>query len=274
MSIMVAPRPGLSPLGHGLRMIGNETRKGLQITWANRASLIPQFGFLTVFYWVIQFFVGGGRVLPELAAQTFVGYLAFVVAYVTLLRMAAGVLEEMFTGTLMQSLLSPLRPWVLSTGRLVAALVEGVLTAAVLAVLFLPPLSAHLSFRWEAVVPIVFTLLDAAGFAMFIGGLALIITGIGAVMHVLWSLLIMINGSFMPVYLFPVWLEVVAKLWPTTLGVDATRQVLFGGASLVDLWSDLTLPLVVGHAALMLLLGMATFHIGIRRGMVRGRLGP
>lgn len=65
MSIMVAPRPGLSPLGHGLRMIGNETRKGLQITWANRASLIPQFGFLTVFYWVIQFFVGGGRVLPD-----------------------------------------------------------------------------------------------------------------------------------------------------------------------------------------------------------------
>jgi ABC-2 type transport system permease protein len=274
MTTVVASPSGLGVLSHGLRMLGNETRKGLQITWAHRASLIPQFGFLTVMYWVIQYFVGGGRILPELAAQTFVAYLAFVIAYVTLLRMAAGVLEEVFTGTFMQGLLSPLRPWVLSTGRLVAALVEGLLTAVVLAVLFLPPLSQYLTFRWEAVVPVAFTLADAAGFAMLIGGLALMVNGIGAVIHVLWSLLIMVNGSFIPVNVFPIWLEVIAKLWPTTLGVDATRQVLFDGASLTDLWLDYTLPLAAGHAALMLLLGWVVFHIGIRRGMARGRLGP
>lgn len=268
------PAPGARIWRYGLRTIGNEIHKGLQLTWAHRASLIPQFGFLTVMYWIIQYFVGGGRILPALAAQTFVAYLAFVVAYVTLLRMAAGVLEEVFTGTFMQSLLSPLRPWVLSLGRLAGALVEGVLTAAVLAVIFLPPLAGYLTFRAQALVPIGLTFLDAAGFAMIIGGLALMITGIGAVMHVLWSLLLMVNGSFIPVYVFPVWLEVVAKIWPTTLGVDATRQILFGGASLGDLWANHTLPLVAGHAAAMLLLGIVMFNLGIRRGMARGRLGP
>lgn len=274
MTTAVAAPSGSGLLGHGLRMIGNEVQKGLQVTWAHRATLIPQLAFLTALYWVIQFFVGGGRILPELAAQTLVAYLAFVVAYVTLLRMAGGVLEEVFTGTFMQSLLSPLRPWMLSTGRLTAALVEGLLTAAVVAVLFLPPLSAHIAFRWEAIVPAVFTLVDAAGFAMLIGGLALMVNGIGAIIHVLWTLLLIVNGSYIPVHVFPIWLEVVAKLWPTTLGVDATRQVLFGGASLADLWSDLTLPLMFGHAAGMLLLGWVVFHIGIRRGMTRGRLGP
>jgi len=270
----VALPAGSGQLGHGLRMIGNEVRKVLHLTWANRAALIFQLGFMTVLYWMIQYFVGGGRVVPELAAQTFVAYLAFVVTYVSLLRMASGLLEEVHTGTFMQSLLSPLRPWVLSTGRLVAVVVEGMLVAAVLAVIFLPLLVSHLDFRWQAIVPAVFTLVDAAGFAMLIGGLALFVTGVGAVMHVLWNLLLMLNGSFVPIYVFPAWLEAVAKFWPTALGADATRQILSDGASLTELWSDFTMPLVIGHALLMLLLGWVVFHIGIRRGLKRGRLGP
>jgi ABC-2 type transport system permease protein len=258
----------------GLRMVGNEILKGLQVTWRRRATLVPQIAFVTVLYWTMQYFVGGGRIVPELAAQTLGGYLAFTVTYIALLRMAAGLLEEMFTGTFMQSMLSPLRPWVLTTGRLLAALIEGVLSALVVAVLFVPLLSIDISFRWEVVVPAVLVVVDAAGFALFLGGLALIVNGIGAIIHVLWSMLLLVNGAFVPVDSFPLWLGVIAKIWPTTLAVDVAKKLMFDGASLTGLWSDYTLPLATGHAVLMLLLGWAVFHAAVRRGLKIGRLGP
>lgn len=274
MTALAAPVSRRPRVRHALRMIANDTRKGLQITWSHRATLIPQFGFLTLLYWVIQYFVGGGRIVPQLAAQTIVAYLAFIVAYVALLRMAAGILEEVFSGTFMQSLLSPLRPWVLSLGRLVAAMVEGLITAGVIAVIFVPVVSSSMTFRWQAVITILLTLADAAGFALLIGGLAIAVNSIGAMIHVLWSMLIILNGSYIPVHVMPTWLAAFAKVWPTTLGVDATRQIMFGGASLADLWSSHSLQFAVGHAALMLLLGWVTLNAAIRRGLMRGRLGP
>jgi hypothetical protein len=45
----------------GIRLIGNETIKTLQVMWSHRAMLVPQVGFMAVWFWVIQFFVGGGR---------------------------------------------------------------------------------------------------------------------------------------------------------------------------------------------------------------------
>jgi ABC-2 type transport system permease protein len=180
----------------------------------------------------------------------------------------------MFTGTFMQSLLSPLRPSVLIVGRLVGVLVEGILSAVLVAVLFIPLLGLHIPFRWEVLIPAVLALAEAAGFALFIGGLALIVNSIGAIIHVLWSLLMMVNGSFIPVDAFPVWLGVIAKLWPTTLAVDAAQRLLFDGESLARLWSDYTLQLAFGHAVLMLLLGWAVFRVAVHRGLKIGRLGP
>lgn len=274
MTTTATPPPKVGGAVLGLRMVGNEVRKGLQVSWRHRATIIPQLAFITLLYWSMQYFVGGGRIVQELAAQTIVGYLAFTVTYVALVRMAAGLLEEIFTGTFMQSLLSPLRPSVLTGGRLLGSLAEGVLSAVVVAVLFIPLLGLDVPFRWEAVVPAVLSLAEAAGFALFIGGLALVVNGVGAIVHVLWGLLMMINGAFVPVDSFPVWLEVVAKFWPTTLSVDTTKQILFEGASLADVWSNATLPLAIGHAALMLLLGWAVFQAGVRRGLKIGRLGP
>jgi ABC-2 type transport system permease protein len=257
-----------------LRMLGNEILKGLQVTWHHRATLLPQAAFVTLVYWTMQYFIGGGRFVAELSSQTLLGYLAFAVTYVALVRTAGGLLEEMFTGTFMQSLLSPLRPTVLIIGRLLGVLVEGILSAVLVAVLFIPLLGLDIPFRWEVLIPAILALMEAAGFALFIGGLALIVNSIGAIIHVLWSLLMMINGSFIPVDAFPLWLGVIAKLWPTTLAVDAAQRLLFDGASLASLWSDYTLQLAFGHAVLMVLLGWGVFRVAVRRGLKVGRLGP
>jgi ABC-2 type transport system permease protein len=267
------PSPAL-----GLRMLGNEIDKGLRVMWVHKAPLILQIAYVLAFYWVLQLFVGGGRFVSEVLAMTFVAYLAYIISYIALLRMAGGVLEEMYTGTLEQSLLSPLRPWVASTGRLAAALVEGLITAAIVTAsyltLFLVVLDVELTWRWSASIPLAITVADIAGFALFIGGVALAINSIGAIVHVIQSIIMLLNGAFIPVFVFPAWLALTSKIFvPTALGMDATRKILTGDESLGHVWSDGTLPWALLHAAVLLLLGWTVYQAAIRHGLREGRLG-
>ena len=275
MATASLPRVGV---GTGARMVGNETGKGLRVMWVHKAPLVLQTAYMIAFYWVLQFFVGGGRFVPELLAMTFVAYLAYIVSYIALLRMAGGVLEEMFTGTLEQSLLSPLRPWVASTGRLTAALAEGLITVAIVTafylVLFFLVVDVELTWRTSALVPLAITLTDVGGFALFIGGVALIVNSIGAIIHVIQGIVMLLNGALIPVFVFPTWLELTSKVFvPTTLGMDASRRILTGSETLGHVWSDGTLPWALLHAAVMLFVGWAVYQAAIRRGLREGRLG-
>jgi ABC-2 type transport system permease protein len=264
--------------GQVARMLGNETGKALRVLWVYKGPLVFQLGYMTALYWLVQFFVGGGRVVGGLLAMTLAAFLAYVVSHIASLRMVAGLLEEVYTGTLEQSLLSPLRPWVASTGRLVAALAEGLVVAVVVAAanlaISVPALHLELPFRVSTLVPLAVTLVDVAGFALLFGGLALVVNSIGAVIHVAQSTILMLNGAFVPVVVFPGWLALAAKLLvPTTLGLDATRQILIDGASLGMVWSNGTLPWAVVHAAVLLTVGWTTYQAAIRRGLREGRLG-
>lgn len=271
---VIAPVPtGVFRFLAGMRMLANETLKGLQVMWSHKALIVPQFLLMVAIYWAIQFFLGGGRIVSGLVGLTLVGYWAYVVGYLALLRMAAGVLEERFAGTLEQSLLSPLRPWVLSMGRLGAATVEGALTGLIVTGFTALIFTVHMSFSGGALIPILLTLLDLGGFALLIGGLALVIGSIGSIVHVLQNVILLINGAFIPIYVFPNWLQVVAKIVPSTLGIDATRRMLFANETLGGIWSDGSLPLAIVHAGLMLVLGWIVFQGAIRRGLRDGRLG-
>lgn len=262
--------------GAGLRMLGNETSKGLRVMWVHKAPLVMQLALMAVNYWIIQLFIGGGAFVDDLLAMTFAGYLAYVVSYIALLRMAAGLLEEMFTGTLEQSLLSPLRPWVASIGRLAAAMVESLVTAAVVAVAYLVIFAAmgvEFTAHWSAVIPALVTMADIAGFAMLIGGIALIVNSIGAIVHVIQGFIMFLNGAFIPLFVFPDGLELAAKFVPSALGADATRRLITTNETLGDIWADGTLPWALAHAALLLILGWAVYQAAIRRGLREGRLG-
>jgi ABC-2 type transport system permease protein len=188
-------------------------------------------------------------------ALTLFGFWAYVVGYVALMRMAAGVLEEKFTGTLEQSLLTPLPPTASSLGRLVAVMAEGLLTAVIASAVTVAGFRVSIPFRWEVLIPIVLTLVDLAGFALLIGGLALVVNSIGAIIHAIQGVLMLINRTYIPIYVFPDWLQVVAKFAPSTLGIDVIRRLLFTDASLADVWSAGALPLTMLHAAVMFALG-------------------
>lgn len=263
--------PGVTALA---RMLGNETAKGLRVLWAHRVTLLPQFLMLATMYLLFQLILGGGRLVADLLPATLFAYSLYVVSYIALLKMVAGILEEVNAGTLEQAHLSPLRPWQLAAGRLGAVLVEGLLTALLIGGVFALALDVDLPFRPAALLPLVLTLADIAGFALLITGLALVVSSIGAIIHVINSVMMMINGSVVPIAAFPAELEIIAKVVPTTLGIDATRKVLFESQTLGALWADHSLAWALLHAAVMLLAGWIAYQAAIRRGLRDGRLGP
>lgn len=268
---VASPAPGrMSGLA---RILSNETAKGLRILWSHKVVLLPQLANMAVLYLMFQLVLGGGRLVDELLPVTAVAFSIYVVSYIGLLKMVAGLMEEVNAGTLEQVHLSPLRAWQLSIGRLGAVLAEAVLTAVLLGAGFVFALGIDLPVEPAALVPIALTLADIAGFILLIGGLALVVGSIGAIVHVINNLIMLVNGSVVPITTLPPALETIAKFIPTTLGIDATRKVLFEGQGLAALWADGSLPWALLHAAVMLVAGWSVYQVAIRRGLRDGRLG-
>lgn len=256
------------------RMFANETYKNLLTLWAYRKTLIYELALAAFMYLALQFFIGGGKLVDELIPPTTLAYVTYLFTYYVLLKVVSGLLEEVNTGTFEQIHIGPLPSWALSLSRVGAAMIQGGAVSLVVAVGFIVGLGVEFPLRWQALVPIGLTVLDVVGFALVIGGLALTIASIGAVLHVIQGLVMILNGSLVPVETLPGWLEVVSRLVPGTLGIQATRAVLFQDASLSSAWSGGDLALAAVHAAVMLLLGWAVYQWNIRRGLANGRLGP
>jgi len=255
-------------------ILGNESYKGLLILWSHRVTLVPEIAVVAATYLMLQFLLGGGRLVAALLPVTLLGFLAYALIYLVTLRVSAGILEEMNAGTLEQVHLSPLPAWLLSAGRLGAGLAEGIGITALLAVGAVALLGISYPLRWEALLPIALTVLDIAGFALLIGGITLVFTGIGTLLHIIHGIVMLLNGSLVPVALFPEWLGTIARLLPTTLGIEATRKLLLDGLSLDAVWSDGTLPLLLAHTAATLAFGWVVYEWATQRALRDGRLGP
>ncbi|MGQ0803041.1 MAG: hypothetical protein ACT4PI_04165 [Actinomycetota bacterium] len=98
--------------------------------------------------------------------------------------------------------------------------------------------------------------------------------GIGALVHVIQMGIMMVNGMIVPVEVFPGWLELIAKLAPTTLGVAASRRILADGDSLADLLTDGSLGWLALHTVVLVVAGWAAYQWQVRRALRDGKLGP
>ncbi|MGH2470236.1 MAG: ABC transporter permease [Chloroflexota bacterium] len=272
-TIALAPQRPLGLAGVA-RMLGNETDKGLRIWWSHKITLIPQLALMSTTYLLFQAVLGGGHFVQALLPLTLLAYLAYVAGYMALLKMAAGLLEEVNAGTLEQTHLSPLPAWALSLGRLGAVLAEALLTAAIIGVALVLALHIQLPLGLAAALPLALTLADIVGFTLLIAALALIVPSIGAILHVIQGGVMFFNGGLLPITAFPHWLEVFAKLVPTTLGLDAARRIMFGHETLAGVWADHSLLFALVHAAVLVAVGWAAYQMAIRQGLREGRLGP
>lgn len=256
------------------RIVGNETVKGLRLVWAHRTTVIATAVSMLGFYLAVQYFIGGGRILDTLVAQTAPGFFAYIVAYVATMRMVAGILEERNAGTLEQTLLSPLPAGRLVAGRMAAAMIEAVAVAGVAVAGVLVARGVAYPAAAEALVPAVLGLAGLAGFALLLAAASFTFPGIGAIVHVVQMLVFALNGTLVPTELFPGWLRLIAELTPSTLAVGATRDALLDGASLAGLWQAGQLVWLAAHTVALVLLGWVAYQVQIRRALRDGRLGP
>jgi ABC-2 type transport system permease protein len=263
-----------APVRERVRMIANETARLLRVRWAYRATVVPEMLGGLAMYLMLQYFVGDGRILDELVAETAPAMLAFLVGYGTIMRLVAGILEERNAGTLEQTHLSPLPTWQLALGRLGAAFGEALALGVMVTAAVLVIVGVDYPLDGQALVPLGLMLAGAAGFALLIAAASFTYPGIGALVHIIQMMIMSVNGMFAPVEVFPHWLEVIAKLAPTTLGVAATRRVLVEGDSLADLWGDGALGWLVLHTALFVAAGWLAYQWQVRRALRDGRLGP
>ncbi len=259
--------------GMMLAVLVNEIRKGLLILWAHPASLVLAVATALLIYLGVQFIIGQGQLPQDLLPPTLVAFTAYMFLWVSSLAMVADLVEEMRTGTLGQTHLSPVSPSLLVLGRLGTASVQGVLVAASAAALPLVVADISIPTRWEALVPFALTLMNGLAFTLLFAGIALAEPFIGEVHHLVTGLIGMLNGSYLPVVLFPDWLEPVVRLLPTTLGIEATLKVLFEQRSLGDLWADGSLPWLIAYTFVLTAAGWLVFVRNQRKAMRDGTLG-
>jgi ABC-2 type transport system permease protein len=256
------------------RIVANETEKGLRTLWTHRATLASSVFSLLVTYLAIQYVIGGGAILDELIALTAPGLSAYIVAYLVTLRLVAGLLEERNTGTLEQTHLSPLPAWQLVAGRMAAATVEALAVATVVVGGVLAVRGIDYTIAWPALGTLGLTLAGILGLALLLAAASFVLPGIGALLHIVHMLLLVLNGTVIPPELFPGWLELIAKVMPSTLGIAATRQVLLDGASLGDLARDGSLGWLGLHTTVLLAGGWIAYQWQVRRALRDGRMGP
>jgi ABC-2 type transport system permease protein len=80
------------------------------------------------------------------------------------------------------------------------------------------------------------------------------------------------GGMLVPVTVFPGPIEIVSRLVPTALGVQAFNTTLADG--LGQSWTDGTLPWLLVHTAVLLVAGLATYGAALRRALREGALSP
>lgn len=259
--------------GTVLAVLANEIRKGLLTLWAHPASIVLAVATSMFFYLGVQFIIGQGRLPGDLLPPTLVAFTAYIFLWIASLAMVADLVEEMRTGTLGQTHLSPVSPSLLVLGRLGAASVEGVLVAALAAIVPVVAVSIPIPARGEALVPFALTLANGLAFTLLFAGIALAEPFIGEIHHLVTGLIGILNGMYLPVALFPDWLEALARLLPTTLGIEVTLNVLFEQRALSDVWADGSLPRLLAYTLGLAALGWLVFVRNQRKAMRDGTLG-
>lgn len=260
-------------LAFQVRLVRNETAKGLRLMWHRRAMVVVGLVMNALTYLGISFFVGGGHIVEPLMILTLPALLAMTIAATAALQGSGGIAEEIYGGTLEQTQLSPASPHVQVLGRFAALAVEGVAGALVLGFVFVLAFGLDYDMHLAALLPAVLTIADGLGYGLLIAALTVRVASIGAITHVLNMVIMVFAGMMVPITVFPAALETFAQFIPTALGVQALNTTL-AGEPLSTTWSDGTLPWLLVHTGVLLTLGLVTYVANIRRARREGGLSP
>ena len=244
-----------------------EIGKGLRVQLAHPAGHVITLLISTMMYLGLQFVLGQGELRRDLLPQTLVAIGGYWFLQYAGLVMVADLIEEKRAGTFAQAQMTSAPPWLPMLGRLLTAAVFGLAVAAVASLV--PMLVAGIAVppRWEALPPAALLGANVLAFTFLLASLALVSPMIGALQSLFASLILLLNGSFLPLALYPDWLAVLARILPTTLGVEALTQTLFEERTLAEVWRGGTLPWLLLHTLALTVVSGLLFVRNHRRAL-------
>ncbi|MDF5757416.1 ABC transporter permease [Spongiactinospora sp. TRM90649] len=224
-----------------------EIGKGLRVQLAHPAGHVITLLISTMMYLGLQFVLGQGELRQDLLPRTLVAIGGYWFLQYAGLVMVADLIEEKRAGTFAQSQMSTAPPWLPMLGRLITASIFGLVVAVVAALVPMVVAGIAIPLRWTALLPAVLLGLNALAFTFLLAALALVSPMIGALQSLFTSLVLLLNGSFLPLELYPDWLAAAARVLPTTLGIEALAQTLFEDRALAEVWAGGALPWLLAH---------------------------
>ncbi|MDX6430687.1 MAG: type transport system permease protein [Streptosporangiaceae bacterium] len=272
LTVPGATRWRLTPRS-GIAVVSAEVRKGLTRQLANPVAHLVTLAFAATMYLGMQYVIGEGALERDLLPRTLVGISSYWFLHFACIVMVSDLVEEMRGGTFAQALLTPSPLWLVMLGRLLTASVFGLVVSVTGTLVPMLVTGTTIPLEWAALVPYALVVVNALAFTFVMAALALNSPMVAVLEALLTSLVLLLNGAFMPLSLYPDWMAVLARLLPTTLGVEATAKTLFEGRSLGDIWNDGTLPWLLVYTAALVLAGWALFVRNHRKALRDGRLG-
>ena len=261
------------PIALQTRMARTELVKGLRLMWRRRSLVVAGTIVYGASYLGISLFIGGGYLVKDLMVRTVPALLAVVVASVAAVEGTAGIAEETNGGTLEQTRLSPASPQLQVLARMGALAIEGLAAAIALGIVFVFGVGLDINPHPAALIPAVLTILDALGYGLIMTALVVRVASVGAISHVGNMAIMAFGGMLVPISVFPHGLQIFARFIPTALGVQSINTTL-ADDGLGATWSDGTLPWLLVHTAVVIVVGLTLYVINIRHAQREGGLSP
>jgi ABC-2 type transport system permease protein len=253
-------------------------RRDWLIARSYRTAYVLTFGSaifnVLAYYFISETFDGGAGAqldgAPSYFAFALVGIVITTTVQSAALAVARRLREEQLTGTLEAVAGQPLRDAELAVGLAGYPFVlSGLRTIAYMLVAGLLFGVSFAETDWVGFVVIIFTTTAfVLGLGLLIAALVLLVKRAESLAGLATFGLAFLGGAFFPVEAFPSWLEAIARLAPTRLAYDGTREALYTGEG----WgSDAAILLAI--AAVAVPVGIWAFDRALRRQRRRGTLG-
>lgn len=259
----------------GLGLVFVELRRHIRQTWSYRLDMLGDWLLWLVAFPVMMlvFDAVAGGYTPVAQARSLIGFLLWDLCFGVIARTTREVVEESRQGTLEQTLLAAPPPQWLFSARLLAETMVRVVRTGVLGLLLASGLG--LSFQVNAVfwAVLLFTVMVSWGVSLVLGGLALVHKEIGSFIGILSLLAVLATGALVPLNALGGMYVWIRLLVPTAWGIEAARSAALTDASWQTFWFDFTWLGLGVQAGVFLLLGVWSFHWGLRKAQEEGSLG-
>jgi ABC-2 type transport system permease protein len=250
-----------------------EFREGLLISWTYKVNQLISLLTLGFIFFIVVFFMGGGKLDPDRIASSLVGYLVWMYVAAALGDLTYGLRGEISAGTLEQLAMSPIPIGILLIGRVIANLLITSVQVILMGFIVLSLIHVRIFIPLSAVLALLITFIGVLGFGYIIAGMMLLFKQVEALNNLFNNALAFFNGAFLPVSAMPAWMASISVLLPSTLGIIVIRSITLEGKTLLETWNNGNLVALIINSVLYLLIGLGIYTLCERVAKNRGSLG-